>query len=118
MLHPCQVLADLLTIAEHRGGLAPEGPALAGRALAYIGDGANNMAHSYLLGGATAGLDVRIAAPAEYAPDREIVARAEQIAEATGGSVLVTTDPELAVAGVHAVATDTWVSMGQETQAG
>ena len=118
LLHPCQVLADLLTIAEHRGGLAEAGPALAGRSLAYLGDGANNMAHSYLLGGVTAGLDVRIAAPAQYAPDAEIVARAEQIAAATGGSVLVTTDPELAVDGVSAVATDTWVSMGQETEAG
>jgi len=117
-LHPCQVLADLLTIAEHRGGLAESGPALAGRSLAYLGDGANNMAHSYLLGGATAGLDVRIAAPAQYAPDAQVVARAEQIAQVTGGSVLVTTDPRTAVDGVSAVATDTWVSMGQETEAG
>ncbi len=116
--HPCQVLADLQTIAEHRGGLAPEGPALAGRSLAYLGDGANNMAHSYLLGGAVAGLDVRIAAPAEYAPDPAVVARAREIAAETGGRVLVTTDPHAAVDGGTAVATDTWVSMGQEEQAG
>ncbi len=115
--HPCQVLADLQTIAEHRGGLAPEGPALAGRSLAYVGDGANNMAHSYLLGGATAGLDVRVAAPADYAPDPDVVARAREIAADTGARVLVTTDPHEAVDGVTAVATDTWVSMGQEDEA-
>ena len=117
-LHPCQVLADLQTVAEHRGGLATSGPALAGRSLAYLGDGANNMAHSYLLGGATAGMDVRIAAPADYAPDPAVVDRARAIAAETGGRVLVTTDPHEAVDGVTAVATDTWVSMGQESEAG
>ncbi|WP_324653085.1 ornithine carbamoyltransferase [Georgenia sp. H159] len=116
--HPCQVLADLQTVAEHCGGLAAEGPALAGRSLAYLGDGANNMAHSYLLGGVTAGLDVRIGAPADYAPDPAVVDRAHAIASRTGGSVLVTTDAREAVDGVTAVATDTWVSMGQEQEAG
>ncbi|MEE6274097.1 ornithine carbamoyltransferase [Georgenia wangjunii] len=116
-LHPCQILADLQTLAEHRGGLAASGPALAGRSLAYLGDGANNMAHSYLLGGATAGLDVRIGCPAGYEPRPDVVARAREIAAATGGSVTVTRDVDAAVAGVDAVATDTWVSMGQEGEA-
>lgn len=114
--HPCQILADLLTIAQHRGGIADGDAALAGRGLAYLGDGANNMAHSYLLGGATAGMDVRIAAPASHRPDPAVLARAEEIAAATGGSVLVTDDPAAAVAGVDAVITDTWVSMGQEDE--
>ena len=77
--HPCQILADLQTVAERLGPLP-------GRTLAYLGDGANNMAHSYLLGGATAGMHVRVPAPAGYQPDPAIVARAQQIAAATGGS--------------------------------
>jgi len=114
--HPCQVLADLLTLAEHRGG--PAGVAgLPGRTLAYLGDGANNMAHSYLLGGATAGLHVRVGTPAERSPRPEIVARAEEIAALTGGSVVVTSSVQEAVAGADAVATDTWVSMGDATAA-
>ncbi|MPV51172.1 MULTISPECIES: ornithine carbamoyltransferase [unclassified Pseudactinotalea] len=119
--HPCQILADLLTIAEHTGGLAGgvdgAGPALAGRTLAYLGDGGNNMAHSYLLGGALAGLDVRIGAPAGYRPRADLLARAEAIAATTGGSITVTDDPGAAVSGADAVATDTWVSMGQEDEA-
>ena len=115
--HPCQVLADLLTIAEHTGGFSKSGPALAGRTLAYVGDGANNMAHSYLLGGVLAGMDVHIAAPENYQPRADIVARAEAIARETGASVSVQTDPVLAVVGADAVATDTWVSMGQESEA-
>ncbi|MFC4556416.1 ornithine carbamoyltransferase [Georgenia faecalis] len=115
--HPCQILADLLTLAEHRGGLRPDGPALAGRALAYLGDGANNMAHSYLLGGATAGLDVRVACPAGFEPDPAVVDRAREVAAGTGGRVSVTQDVATAVAGADAVATDTWVSMGQEDEA-
>jgi len=110
--HPCQILADLMTIAQHRGGV----DALAGRTLAYVGDGANNMAHSYLLGGATAGMHVRIGTPGGYLPDPAVVADATRVAAATGGSVLVTSDPVAAVAGADAVATDTWVSMGQEDQ--
>ncbi|ADL45919.1 ornithine carbamoyltransferase [Micromonospora aurantiaca (nom. illeg.)] len=105
--HPCQLLADLLTVRERFGGTA-------GRILTYVGDAANNMAHSYLLAGATAGMHVRIAGPAGFQPDPEIVARAEKIAAATGGSVQVLTDPAEAVRGAHVVATDTWTSMGQE----
>jgi ornithine carbamoyltransferase len=105
--HPCQVLADLLTISERVS-------ALPGTVLAYLGDTANNMAHSYLLGGATAGLHVRLAGPAGFPPDPDIVAAAEQIAARTGGSVLITDDPAEALAGAAAIATDTWVSMGQE----
>ncbi|HLS49406.1 MAG TPA: ornithine carbamoyltransferase [Actinomycetaceae bacterium] len=118
LLHPCQILADLLTIAEHRGGLADTGPALQGRSLAYIGDGANNMAHSYLLGGARAGLDVRIASPAGYTPQADIVAAARRIAAETGARITLTDSVPQAVAGVDAVATDTWVSMGQEAEQG
>lgn len=107
--HPCQVLADLLTITEHKGTLA-------GLTFAYVGDGANNMSHSYLLGGATAGLHVRIGTPADYQPSPPLLARAVEIAEQTGGSVTVVEDPAEAVGGADAVATDTWVSMGFEKE--
>lgn len=107
--HPCQILADLQTIREHKG-------ALAGLTLAYVGDAANNMAHSYLLGGATAGIHVRVAGPRGYLPREDIVADATARAAETGGSVLVTTDPVEAVAGADVVITDTWVSMGQESE--
>jgi ornithine carbamoyltransferase len=110
LLHPCQVLADLLTVVEHHGSLA-------GRTLAYVGDGANNMAHSYLLGGATAGMHVRVGAPAGHRPDAAVVVRAQEIAASTGGSVAVTEDPVAAVTGADVVATDTWVSMGMEAEA-
>lgn len=106
--HPCQVLADLLTIQEHAGRLA-------GVTLAYVGDGANNMAHSYLLGGALAGLHVRIGTPSTHHPDPRILARAQELATDSGGSVVVTDDPIEATRGADAVATDTWVSMGQES---
>lgn len=112
--HPCQILADLLTIAEVKGGLAADGPALAGRSFAYLGDGANNMAASYLLGGALAGMDVRIGCPASHIPDPAVVARATEIAAGTGGAVTVTPDPHEAVAGSEVIATDTWASMGNE----
>jgi ornithine carbamoyltransferase len=105
--HPCQILADLQTVAERLGPLP-------GRALAYLGDGANNMAHSYLLGGATAGMHVRVAAPDGYQPDPGIVAAAQRIAAATGGSAAVVGDPALAVKGADVLATDVWVSMGQQ----
>jgi ornithine carbamoyltransferase len=91
---------------------------LPGRTLAYLGDGANNMAHSYLLGGATAGMHVRVAAPAGYQPDQAIVARAQQIAAETGGSAVVLDDPALAVKGADVLATDVWVSMGQDDAPG
>ncbi len=110
--HPCQILADLAAVADERGGVG----ALAGLDLAYVGDGANNMAHSYLLGGATAGLHVRIGTPSDYLPDSDVVARAEEIAASTGGSVTVTSDNDEAVTGADIVATDTWVSMGDEAQ--
>jgi ornithine carbamoyltransferase len=104
--HPCQILADLQTAAERLGPLS-------GRTLAYLGDGANNMAHSYLLGGVTAGMHVRVAAPAGYQPDPAIVARAQQIAATTGGSASVFDDPVAAGKGADVLATDVWVSMGQ-----
>lgn len=112
--HPCQILADLITVAEMKGGLTTDGPALAGRSLAYLGDGANNMAASYLIGGALAGLDVRIGCPDSHAPAPDVVARAAEIAATSGGGVLVTSDPHEAVAGADAVVTDTWASMGNE----
>ncbi|MFC8732401.1 ornithine carbamoyltransferase [Luteimicrobium sp. NPDC057192] len=112
--HPCQILADLMTVAQHRGGVG----SLAGTTFAYLGDAANNMANSYLLGGATAGMHVRVAGPAGYLPDPAVVADAERIAAQTGGSVLVTTDPAAALAGADVLATDTWVSMGQEDEKG
>ena len=105
--HPCQVLADLQTVRQHKQRLA-------GLTLTYVGDGANNMAHSYLLGGAVAGMHVRVGAPTGFHPDPTIVERARQRAEATGGSVRVLDDPVAAVSGADVVATDTWVSMGQE----
>ncbi|SFR88967.1 ornithine carbamoyltransferase [Agromyces sp. CF514] len=107
--HPCQLLADLLTVKEKFGELA-------GRSLAYVGDGANNMAHSYLLAGATAGMHVRIGSPAGYPPRPDIVEDARRIAAAGGGSVLVTTNPHEAVSEADVVVTDTWISMGQEDE--
>ncbi len=105
--HPCQILADLLTVREHKGELS-------GLTLAYLGDCANNMAHSYLLGGALAGMHVRAAGPSSHQPDPAIVERARQLAEQTGGSVLVTEDAPQAFRGADVIATDTWVSMGME----
>jgi ornithine carbamoyltransferase len=105
--HPCQLLADLLTVRERFGHTA-------GLTLAYFGDGANNMAHSYLLAGATAGMHVRISAPAGFQPDAKVLADAEKIAITTGGSVAVLTDPAEAAHGAHVLATDAWTSMGQE----
>jgi ornithine carbamoyltransferase len=108
--HPCQILADLQTVAERLG-------ALPGRTLTYLGDGANNMAHSYLLGGVTAGLHVRVAAPAGLQPDPVVLAKAEEIASATGGSAAVFDDPALASKGADVLTTDVWVSMGQADEA-
>ena len=105
--HPCQILADLQTVAEHKGELK-------GLVFAYVGDGANNMGNSYALGGATAGMHVRIGAPEGDQPAAGVLRRAEAVAASTGGSVTVTTDPYEAVAGADVVVTDTWVSMGQE----
>jgi ornithine carbamoyltransferase len=105
--HPCQVLADLQTIAERKGSLK-------GQRLSYFGDGANNMAHSLLLGGVTAGLHVTVAAPEGFTPDAAVLAAAEHRARATGASVTLTTDPDAAAAGADVLVTDTWTSMGQE----
>lgn len=105
--HPCQVLADLQTIAEHKGPLA-------GLRLSYFGDGANNMAHSLMLGGATAGIHVTVAAPDGFTPKPAVLTAAERRASETGASITVTTDPAAAAAGADVLVTDTWTSMGQE----
>jgi len=105
--HPCQVLADLQTIRERTGRLA-------GLTLTYLGDGANNMSHSLLLGGVTAGLHVRVVAPEGFQPDAGVVADARTRADETGGSVALFTDPHAAVEGADVLVTDTWTSMGQE----
>ncbi|MCW2700670.1 MAG: argF [Blastococcus sp.] len=107
--HPCQILADLQTVIEHKGSLT-------GRSLTYLGDGANNMAHSYLLGGATAGMHVRIGSPEQFQPAPDVLKRSAEIAAETGGSVLWTADAAAAAEGADVLATDTWVSMGQEDE--
>ena len=107
--HPCQVLADLLTILEAYGRLT-------GLTLTFLGDGSSNMAHSYLLGGATAGLHVRICAPEAYWPAADVLTTAAAVAERTGGSVGVSADPQEACKGADVLATDVWTSMGQEGQ--
>ncbi|WP_286956585.1 ornithine carbamoyltransferase [Brevibacterium sp. UBA7493] len=112
--HPCQLLADLLTIREHRPTEAPGG--LAGTTLAYFGDGANNMANSYLLAGANAGMHVRIAAPDSHQPAAAIVERATALAAETGGSIEITDDAKAAATGADVLVTDTWVSMGQDAE--
>jgi ornithine carbamoyltransferase len=107
--HPCQLLADLLTIRERKGRLA-------GLTVAFVGDGADNMVHSYLLACATAGMHLRVGHPEQYAPDPQVVADARRIAEATDGSVTLVHDPVEAVRGADVVVTDTWVSMGREDE--
>lgn len=107
--HPCQLLADLLTIREHKGELK-------GLTVAFIGDGSSNMAHSYLLAGATAGMHVRIVTPQAYQPMNSVLTRAQTIAESTGGSILVTHDVAQGATDADVVVTDTWVSMGQESE--
>lgn len=106
--HPCQALADLLTLRERFR-------ALEGLHLAYVGDG-NNVAHSLLEAGARVGMSVAIASPPGYHPDEEIVADAAEVAIRAGGTVLVTDDPEEAVRSAHAVYTDVWVSMGEDAE--
>ncbi|MET0896579.1 MAG: ornithine carbamoyltransferase [Mycobacterium sp.] len=105
--HPCQVLADLQTLVERKG-------ALKGLRMAYFGDGANNMAHSLMLGGVTAGIDVTIAAPKGFEPHPMFTAAARERAKLTGATVTVTSDPQAAAAGADVLVTDTWTSMGQE----
>jgi len=107
LFHPCQVLADLQTIVERKGRTA-------GLTMTYLGDGANNMAHSLALGGATAGMHVTISAPDGFEPDPVVIADAEKRAALTGGSVSVESDPVAASRGADVLVTDTWVSMGQE----
>lgn len=108
--HPCQLLADLLTIREHKQRLA-------GLSVAFVGDGACNMGNSWLLAGATAGMHVRLSSPDGYAPDRAMVERAAAIAAQTGGSATLEPDPVAAVTGADVVVTDTWISMGKEEEA-
>jgi ornithine carbamoyltransferase len=105
--HPCQVLADLQTLAERKG-------ALAGLRMTYFGDGANNMAHSLMLGGVTAGVNVTIAAPHGFEPHPMFVAAAEKRAAETGARVTVTNDAKAGADGADVLVTDTWTSMGQE----
>jgi ornithine carbamoyltransferase len=106
--HPCQILADLQTIRQHKGTLA-------GLMVSYVGDTSNNMSNSYLLGSAAAGIHLRIGGPPGHSPDPKIVDQARAVAAGTGGSVLVTSDPVAAVEGADVLITDTWVSMGQES---
>jgi len=103
--HPCQALGDYLTLVEHKGSLA-------GRTLAWVGDG-NNVAHSLIYGAAKLGVRMRIATPPGYEPDRSVVADAKR----EGGDIALTHDPNEAVAGADAVYTDVWISMGQEDEA-
>jgi ornithine carbamoyltransferase len=108
--HPCQLLADLLTIREHKGDLS-------GLTVAFVGDGACNMGNSWLLAAATAGMHVRVSSPEGYEPDAAMVDEAARIADGTGGSASLEPDPGAAVAGADVVVTDTWISMGKETEA-
>jgi len=108
LAHPCQLLADLMTIREHKGDPA-------GTTLTYVGDG-NNVAHSLLLGGVLAGMHVRVASPAGYEPFTEIVARANDIGNRTGGSAVLIPDPRAACSGADVLYTDVWASMGQEAE--
>jgi ornithine carbamoyltransferase len=107
--HPCQALADLLTIKETFGGLA-------GKRIAFVGDGGDNVAHSLLEAGALAGMDVTIACPPEYAPDPQVLHRARSYVEDTGVELQVVHDPAVAIAGAHAVYADVWASMGEESE--
>ncbi len=106
--HPCQLLADLMTIREHKGQLK-------GLKLAYVGDG-NNMANSYIIAGALAGLHVSIASPKGYEPDPIVLNRGKELALQSGGSVKFGNSPSVAVADADVIATDTWVSMGMEAE--
>ena len=108
LVHPCQWLADLMTIREHKGDPA-------GLTLTYVGDG-NNVAHSLLLGGVQAGMHVRVAAPKGYEPFDAIVNRASEIGEMTGGSASVTDDVDAACAEADVLYTDVWTSMGREEE--
>ena len=108
-LHPCQILADLVTCAEEFGGVEQ----LNGKKAVYLGDGANNMANSYLIGFATAGVDIAICAPSEFQPDQHFIDRAQDRAQHTGAKITITDDITI-VDGADIIITDTWVSMGHE----
>ncbi|MFD0828618.1 ornithine carbamoyltransferase [Neobacillus sp. M.A.Huq-85] len=107
--HPTQVMADLLTILEHKGKLA-------GLKMCYIGDGYNNMAHSLLEGALKVGIDISIASPEGYMPNQTIVENAEQIAKETGAQITITHNPVEAIQDADVVVTDVWTSMGQEAE--
>jgi ornithine carbamoyltransferase len=107
--HPCQALADLLTVRERFGDLR-------GRRLAFVGDGGSNVAHSLLEAGALAAMEIAVAAPASHPPAPDVVDRALGIAAGTGARIELLTDPRAAVAGAHAVYTDVWVSMGEDDE--
>lgn len=109
LLHPCQVLTDLLTIQEHKG------KNLKGLKMAYVGDG-NNMTNSYMYGCAKAGMTFVAATPEDYRPDEQVVKNAIEDAKATGASITLVTDPKEAVKDADIVVTDTWASMGQEAE--
>jgi ornithine carbamoyltransferase len=111
--HPCQTLADLLTIREHR---ADRAAGLAGLTMTFLGDAASNMSHSYLLSGATAGMHVRVSGPDGYRPDDAILGRAREIAATTGGSAEFVAEADEAASGADVLITDTWVSMGKEQE--
>ena len=108
--HPCQLLADLMTVKEHFGKTQ-------GLKLAYVGDANNNMANSYLVASAMAGMSVSVSAPEGFLPSQEVIESAKAFATQFGQQVEVTTDPKVAVAGADVIATDTWVSMGMEAEA-
>lgn len=107
--HPFQGLADMLTIREHFGGFE-------GLKIAYFGDGANNMAHTYVLAGALTGVDTVIASPKSAQPDAEIFALAQKIAESTGAHISFEPDVAKAAVGTRVIITDTFTSMGQEDE--
>ena len=109
LLHPCQVLTDLLTIQEHKG------KNLKGLKMAYVGDG-NNMTNSYMYGCAKAGMTFVAATPKDYQPDATVTRQAKEDAKLTGASIELVTDPVEAVKGADIVVTDTWASMGQEAE--
>jgi ornithine carbamoyltransferase len=131
--HPCQVLADLATLAQvgdasHLDGTghllkssehnalstSDKVKSISGKTLAYLGDGANNMAHSYLLGSATAGVNVRIGAPEQFMPDPEVVEDAKRIGQLTGAQIVVTSDAREAASDADVITTDAWLSMGMD----
>jgi ornithine carbamoyltransferase len=107
--HPCQALADLLTIRDRLGGLK-------GRRIAFVGDGGDNVAHSLLEAGALAGMDVRIACPVEYTPSPEVLRRACSVIGTTGARLSVVHHPPAAVEGADVVYADVWASMGEESE--